>query len=804
MTSVVGLTELLTINTGGSPVTTDNPLPVSPINVQTEFRESFETYNTTTVWSETKANGDIVQLDGNAASCSYLVISKDALTTGGETIVETRASFTGPFETAVGLSMSQRVLGQECALEFVSTDTPLPPVADIAIASISQSTTTLTVTTSVPHGLSAGTRIGIYGVTSDSRFNYPAVIVAAVVSTTSFTVTAGPAGTIASVTAGPYTNQGYVYYRPALGYAQEGLSEIFENASTGNASLYVRSDSGDALPSGTAGGNQSATCGSTASTQLISAAYTYAFNPSVEYRFQMQADKVQFLDYAVDGTGAMNTRLNRTSVVPTLAKTYKLRFRVTNDKGISLPVGKIVSAVKSASTVATITTASAHGLTSGDWIVVYGIRDQTNFANATTAGTITVLNSTQFQFSFGASATATSYGGMVMKMQGSSAVPGSVTTVVAQSATVTATELILVGTGTWTWLPGDYVNVYGVRDNSTGADLGVDGVYKVANVATTTLTLLPIGSTVLPAAFGSTNCGGTTLKRTDVRISYARIFQYLRERVEMPNRTDSLSSVPVYLNSGVSVNAGSNLIGAVAANNTYSLVTSTNLGASATFTQTAVNPSVNTTSTTQYNTQLIIGVSHTAGQTPGQLYLDLGTETSSTAPTTWFQGLAVPIPSNANWTYFSVPISTRYYRLRFVNGPVAQTNFRLSTFTMYNGGGLSGQLNFPQQLYIPISTTTIGISGVQTSIGLDFGDTMNVYKTISFTAYSDQASASNGFQIQVSRDNSNWRLAAQTTVTAATLTTLTTQLVYRYARVVYSNGAVAQTSFQMDARAEIG
>jgi len=161
MTSVVALTELLTINTGGSAVTVDNPLPVSPINVQTEFRESFETYNTTTVWSETLGTGDIVQLDGNAVSCSYLVISKDPLTAGTETIVETRGAFTGPFETAIGLSMSQRALGQETAIELVSTDTPLPSVADLAISSMGSNGTTLYINTVNPHGLSPGQRIGL-------------------------------------------------------------------------------------------------------------------------------------------------------------------------------------------------------------------------------------------------------------------------------------------------------------------------------------------------------------------------------------------------------------------------------------------------------------------------------------------------------------------------------------------------------------------------------------------------------------------------------------------------------------------
>ena len=804
MTSVVALTELLELNTGGSAISIDNPLPVSPINVQTEFRESFEAYNTTTVWSETLGTGDIVQLDGNAASASYLVISKDPLTAGTETIVETRTAFTGPFETAVGLSMSQRVLGQETAMELISTSTSLPPVVDLAISSITQATTTLTVVTSTAHGFSVGQRIGIYGVTSDSRFNYPAIVVAAIVSTTSFTVTAGPGGTITSVTAGPYTSQGFVYYRPALGYAPDGMSEIFESATATTASLYLRSDSGDALSGGTVAGNQGTTIATTASVALATAAYTYAFIPTSEYKFLLQADRAQFFDAAVDTLVQPAGRLNRTTVVPSVTKTYKLRFRCTNDDGVTIPNAKIVSSAKSASTTATVTTSSAHGLSTGDFIVIYGNRDQTNFANLTTATAVaSVINSTSFTIAYGASVTATTYGGMVARVQGGS-IPAAFSAIAIQSATVASGELTLIGNATWTWLIGDYVNVYGCRVDATGADLGVDGVYKVANVSTTTLVLIPIGSTVLPSSFASTNCGGTVIKRTDTRISYARINQYLRERVEVLNKSDAFSGLPVTVNAGTITTVSNIAAGTITpqSTNAYALQTSTNLASNATFTGTAQNIAAATTSLTVYLTQLVIGVTHTAGLVPGQLYLDLGTETTSTAPTVWYQALAVPIPSNANWQHFAVPISTRYYRLRFVNGATAQTNFRLSSYLTYNGGGLSGQMAFPSNLQIPLSTTNLAISGVFTSATLDFGDTMSVYQSLNAVVFADQVSASNGLQIQVSRDGTTWRVAAQATVTASTYTTLNASLFLRYARVVYTNGAVAQTSFALDAQAE--
>jgi len=518
---------------------------VYPANITTKFRESFESFSPGTNWTLTTASGDLVQLDGNAVAASYLVISKNPLEVGGETILEGIPTYDTPLEASIGLNMSQRVLGQELALEIVSTDAGLTPPAELTISSISQSTTTLTVNTSAAHGLVPGMRIGIYGV-SDSRFNYSSLVVATIPSTTQFTCTAGPGGTIPSVTAGPFSS-GFVYYRSAMGYARDGVSQIFENASATNSSVYVRANSGDALPGGTATGNHSQTSATTAGNQLINAAFTYAWLPSSEYRYILQADRVQLQDSGVDGAGQANARTYRNQVVPDFSKQYKLRFRFVNNKGLTVPTAQIVSAVKAGSTTATITTPTAHGLTTGDQIVIYGIRDQTNFANLTTATAVaSTPTSTSFTIAFGASATATSYGGMVARVQGGS-IPAAFTTVAIQSAANDGTALTLVGSGNWTALVGDYVNVYSCRDNATGASLNVDGIYKVANIITTTITLLPIGGTVLPTTFTTTNAGGTVVKRTDARINFVRIFDYLRERVEVQANSAPAASVPVQL-----------------------------------------------------------------------------------------------------------------------------------------------------------------------------------------------------------------------------------------------------------------
>jgi hypothetical protein len=784
----------------------NNGLTVTPENITGKFRESFESFTPGVNWNLTTGTGDIVQLDGNAVSASYLVISKDPLTPNTETSLTYTGSFPMPTEIAVGLSMSQRVLGQELAMELVSTETPLAAVADVAISSISQTTTTLTINTTAAHGLVPGKRIGIKGCL-DSRLNYPSLVVASTPTATQITATAGPGGTIPSGTLSGGA-AGFIYFRSALGFAQNGISEIFENASATNASSYVRSSAGDTLPSGTLNGNHSLTVSTTVSNQAIASAYAYAFLPSSEYRINLQADRAQVYDVGVDSTSSTTSRSLRTQVVPDPTKDYTLRFRMTNVDSLTVPTAKIVSVSKSGTTTATVTTAGPHGLTTSDQIVTYGVRDTTNFAAITAQVAVaSVISSTQFTVVWGSAVTATSYGGMVARVQGAN-IPSQFnqgSNGCVQSAQGANGELILIASNGYTsFVVGDYVNLYGLRDNSTGADLGLDGAYKVVDFTSNNARVVPIGSTPAVGTFGATACGGLIIKRTDARISFVRIFDYVRERVEMMPRPggDASGAVTITGSNGLSVAVS----GAVSPTspNAYALQSSTNLAAGATFTGTAQNIASTTTSAAVFNAQLVIGVNHTAGLTPGQLYLDLGTETTSTAPTVWYQALAVAIPSNANWQQFSVPISTRYYRLRFVNGATAQTNFRLSSFLTYNGGALSNPYSYPVNIQYALSTTALAAGATFTGVTLDYGDTMNIYQTITALAFTDQASAANGFKIQISRDGTNWRDAVSASVVANTLSTITTHLSYRYARVVYTNGVILQGSFNLDAHVDAG
>jgi hypothetical protein len=522
---------------------------VQPANVGNKLRDAFEAYVANgDRWTETLGSGDIVALDGNVAAASYLVISKDPLSGGTETRLETVPSWEMPFEAALGLHMSQRTLGQEFAIELVSTETPAAAPAPVAIASVSQTTTTLTVTTATAHNLRPGMRIGIDGC-ADSRMNYPALVVATAPSATQFTATAGPGGTIPSVTAGPFAS-GSVFVRSALGMAPNGTSMIFENATATNASFYVRSEAGDALPSGTITGNHSLTVLSTASVQAVTAVGAYSFQPTNEFRLTQMIEAIQWSDAPVDTLTSANSRYKRSQVVPDVAAFYRLRIRAINNASLTRPVAQIVSAVKSGTTTATIVTNVPHGLTTADVVNIFGIRDQaaSAFPNLTTATAVaSIVNATTFTIVIGTAATVTSYGGYVARVNGGQVQPGALTQVV-QSVSRTSNVLTAIGNAAWTGVSiGDYINLVGVRDNATGASVGVDGPYRVRDLQTTSMVLEPIGSAPTGNDIGSVNCGGGVIRRTDLRISFVRIMEFERQRVEMMARpaTDAAASAPM-------------------------------------------------------------------------------------------------------------------------------------------------------------------------------------------------------------------------------------------------------------------
>ena len=129
------------------------------------------------------------------------------------------------------------------------------------------------------------------------------------------------------------------------------------------------------------------------------------------------------------------------------------------------------------------------------------------------------------QVVWGSLATATSYGGMVARVNGGQVMQGANATSV-QSATLASGILTLVGWGAWSnFSVGDYVDTIGVV-NTAGVSLGVDGAWLVRDINCTSAAFEAIGTTIPPADFTSTNCGGAIIKRTDLRVSFVRLFDF--------------------------------------------------------------------------------------------------------------------------------------------------------------------------------------------------------------------------------------------------------------------------------------
>ena len=770
------------------------------------FRDPFPAFpgsNWTTVNTGT---GDLVGIDGNSVGASYLVISKNPLdTTGNETIVESTATFGLQAELAAAIHLSQRTIGQELTLEVVGAEAVSATPAEVAISSISQATTTLTVNTATPHGYKVGTRIGIYGV-SDSRFNYSQLVVATTPTPTQFTCTAGPGGTIFSTTAGPFTS-GYVYQRSAMAFSPNGTALVFEGTSATAASFYAKSENDDIMPLAPTAlaGQQTTTVATSASTQPVVALANYNFRPSSEYRLALLSDRVQWHDVPIDSVAQSTARATVTQVIPNNKIPYKIRLRGKNHKALTAPVAKVVSAAKTGTTTATVVTDVAHGLTTGDYVNIYGTRDQTNFANLSTGTVVaSVVNSTTFTIVWGTAVTATTYGGFVSRVQGGQIQQG-VTTQVVQSASLASNILTLVGNATWAGvLIGDYVNVHGVRVDLTGANLGVDGVYRVRDLPTanpTWLVLEPIDDATTTAlttlgTLSSTNCGGSVIKRTDMRVSFIRMFDFNRVRIDTLNRPigDIAGAMPVQVANVPSVAVSSGTV------TTVSTITSANLAipgtiadiASVALTTTTTTAAITPTYGTEY--QVNIPVTAVSGTTPT---LDVVIQESDDAGTNWFDVYHFP-RITAVGMYRSPKLPLKGNRIRYVQTVAGTTpSFTRAVNRLqgsFNGTGFVRRVFDRAVSLTTLNATTVTAAGSTGILALNTQECNNVQLAINIGAVTTTAPA---LQLEGSNDGGvNWFPigAPLTAVASSTVQAVNANINAELVRARVSTAGVGVTS----------
>ena len=366
------------------------------------------------------------------------------------------------------------------------------------------------------------------------------------------------------------------FYNNAAG-AHHGAGFRFTGVTDTSAAIWSIFGGGDVMVSGALLGDHRTTIATSVPITLNAVTGNYELKAASRYRVEARPEAVNFFDRSGDVTGNLWThRVNRSAVKPGSESVLRPRFRLYQPPGMSKPLAKIVSISKSGTTTVTINLDAAPEvpLASGNVISVYGVRDQTNFANANV--TITnIITPTQVQGVMGSAVTATSYGGMVSSVNGGALQPGVITMV---GSTIKSGPTVVLGTANADWLEagmnttisglavGTYVNLYGWRDNATGADLLVDGVWEVASVGTTTLILKPITdirgvrqSPVTPTIASATNCGGAIIVRTTARIHDLLVTEFAETEVRIAgqgtNRSDM--SLPVNLTAAATCTQGS-------------------------------------------------------------------------------------------------------------------------------------------------------------------------------------------------------------------------------------------------------
>lgn len=575
------------------------------------------------VWDQAWVNqgSSFVSGGGNSSGSSYMKISMCPITSGSEYFLTSKSSFRFPVRFAYGLTLSQRILGQEVELSLVGVDgssvvETIPAFADLPIlGTITVATNVATINFASAHGLNGGDRVILAGNT-DSRLNVGPVVVT-VVTTTQVTVPL----VLANAT---YTAGGVVEWADPMGMAKNSVSMNHDTVTVTNSTFNARRNGAKFRTS-------VATILTTVATQTNTNPFTDALNPAGETEIIANMEEAFFSNRAID-TVAAATGARYTNGIPDEEKEYKIRIRVKNLDNLTVAIAKIVSIAKTGTTTATVTTDVAHSLTTSDWVQIYGVRDQANFPNLAAQTVVaSIISPTSFTVVIGTASSTSSAGGAVWKVQGSVLAPGIIGQVAA-SISRTSNVLTISGSASWAGLiPGDTIQLHGCDATSLGL---YDGAYKVLRTTAATLNLESVG-----ADFTTINCGGAIIKRTDARLHFIRLADYTRHAVELSNArgvTDLSRAVSV--TGPVTVSSGT--ITTVSTVTTVGSVTSANLAIPGTIADVA-SAALATTTTTATLTptfgisyQVNIPVTVVSGTLPT---LDVTIEESDDSGTNWYK-----------------------------------------------------------------------------------------------------------------------------------------------------------------------
>lgn len=597
---------------------------------------------------------------GDAQGSSYMKISMCPITAGSEVQMITRRSFKYPMRFINMLSLSQRIIGQEFEVSIIGVDgsgvvTNLAAISDKTISgTVAVTSNVATINFATAHGLKTSDRVILFGNT-ERRLNVgPAAVT--VLTATQITVPC----TIAN---GTYTAGGVVRWADPLAYAKNGAGFLHENATATNATFLTRRN-----------GFNTRLLNSTIVTTANATTVAYAdpFNATSMNMFIANQEEFTVIPRAPDATTAPVNVLKWHQGLPDEELEYKIRIRAKNLDNYTRPVAKITAIAKTGTTTATVTTDAPHGLATTDFVQIYGVRDIVNFPNLTVQTQVaSIVSPTQFTIIIGSASTTSSAGGTVFLNQGSVLAPG-ISAINVQSISRTNNILALVGNTTWAgYLPGETIQLHGCDATSMGL---YDGAYKVLRSSTTILELESVGSD-----FGTINCGGAVMRRTDFRIHTISEIEHTRHIVELSNSQgagDISKSVPVIVANSPAVTVSSGTVTTVSAVTaiTNALPAGANVigqvglsipgtvadVASAAITTTTTTAAFTPTSGTAY--QVNVPVTAVSGTNPT---LDFSIEESTDNGTNWIKIYDFP-RITATGIYNSPILRLRGNRVRYV------------------------------------------------------------------------------------------------------------------------------------------
>lgn len=518
-------------------------------NMREKFRESFNSKDAAN-WDFSEDASDKVFIDGNAASESYAVFSKSALAAGKKSTWLSKGIFKLPYKALFGMSLSQRVMGEEHAIELVGVDAngnviEIAAPSPVAISgTVTVASNVATVNFAAEHGIPQGATVVLYGNTYSPLNVGP--VVATVVTRLQITVPCTAAN-------GTYTAGGFVLPKCPCGNAQNAILTRWQGTTAGNADAVSSNGATPRVVAWNPGGTlDTAALPNEGGIDYASKAFTRAFRSRGTWHMEHATDSLSWLAFDTDAIGAARSQSQRDNAIPT--GNFKVRLRSESFANKSIPVGQILSISKSGSTTATVTMDRNHGLTAGSsFIQIYGVRDQTNFANLTTlTAAATVVNATQFTIAFGASATASSYGGYVMLGHGNNAPSQSAVVAQTYAKTSDGLRMSVVGNTNWSLTIGATYTAYGFVNASNAVIAGIEGRWRVAYLSGTTVEFEPLdGQTVSSLPSSATNCGGGFILNTDFRINRLAILDRFAVKVDSATAANvGQKAMPVYLNGG--------------------------------------------------------------------------------------------------------------------------------------------------------------------------------------------------------------------------------------------------------------